>query len=139
MLAAIAAQARDHGTRVLSAAGVQSEAQISFAGLHQLLRPVLHLAEGLPPRQLAALHAAFGISEEVTPELFLTGLATLELIGDAAESSPILLIIEDAQWLDQPSCAVLAFVARRLAAEPAHDADRGTRRFPEPVRRSRVD
>lgn len=119
LLAAIAAQARDRGTRVLSAVGVQSEAQISFAGLHQLLWPVLHLAEGLPARQRAALHAAFGMSEEVTPELFVTGLATLELIGDAAEKSRILLIIEDAQWLDQPSCAVLGFVARRLAAEPA--------------------
>lgn len=119
LLAAIAAQARDRGTRVLSAVGVQSEAQISFAGLHQLLRPVLPLAEGLPTRQRAALHAAFGMSEEVTPELFVTGLATLELIGDTAESWPVLLIIEDAQWLDQPSCAVLAFVARRLAAEPA--------------------
>src|SRR6266516_1633029 len=88
LLAAIAAQARGHGTRVLSAVGVQSEAQISIAGLHQLLRTILHLAGGLPPRQRAALHAAFGMSEEVTPELFLTGLATLELIGDAAESSP---------------------------------------------------
>jgi DNA-binding CsgD family transcriptional regulator len=119
LLAAIAARARDRGTRVLSAVGVQSEAEISFAGLHQLLGPVLHLAEGLPARQRAALHAAFGLSEEAAPELFVTGLAMLELIGDAAEGSPVLLIIEDAQWLDQPSCAVLAFVARRLAAEPA--------------------
>jgi DNA-binding CsgD family transcriptional regulator len=119
LLAAITEHAGDRGTRVLSAVGVQSEAQISFAGLHQLLRPVLHLAEGLPTRQRAALHAAFGMSEQVTPELFVTGLATLELIGDAAEGSAVLLIIEDAQWLDQPSCAVLAFVARRLAAEPA--------------------
>jgi predicted ATPase len=61
LLGAIAAHARDHGTRVLSAAGVQSEAQISFAGLHQLLRPVLHLAEALPARQRAALDAAFGM------------------------------------------------------------------------------
>src|ERR1700744_1285230 len=63
--------------------------------------------------------AAFGLSNEVVPELFSTGLATLELMSDAAESSPVLLVIEDAQWLDQPSCAVLAFVARRLASDPA--------------------
>ena len=119
LLTAIAAEAQDHGRHVLSAAGVQSEAQISFSGLHQLLRPVLHLSESLPSRQRAALHAAFGMSEGIASELFLTGLAALELIGDAAEGSPVLLIIEDAQWLDQPSCAVLAFVARRLAAEPA--------------------
>ncbi len=103
LLAAVTGEAREHGTRVLSAVGVQSEAQISFAGLHQLLRPVLHLAEGLSSRQRAALLAAFGMSEEVAPELFLTGLAALELISDAAESSPVLLVIEDAQWLDQPS------------------------------------
>jgi DNA-binding CsgD family transcriptional regulator len=119
LLAAVTGEAREHGTRVLSAAGVQSEAQISFAGLHQLLRPVLHLADGLSSGQRAALMAAFGLSNEVAPELFSTGLATLELISDAAESSPVLLVIEDAQWLDQPSCAVLAFVARRLAADPA--------------------
>jgi DNA-binding CsgD family transcriptional regulator len=119
LLATVITHARHRGTLVLSAVGVQSEAQISFAGLHQLLQPVLHLARQLPPRQRAALLGAFGMSEEVAPELFLTGLATLELIGDAAESSPVLLIIEDAQWLDQPSCAVLAFVARRLAAERA--------------------
>src|SRR4029077_19035533 len=119
LLAAIAARVRDRGTRVLSAVGGQSEAEIAFAGLHQLLRPVLHLAKGLPTRQRAALKAAFGMSEEVTPELFVTGLATLELIGDAAESCPVVLIIEDAQWLDQPSWPLLAFVARRLTAEPA--------------------
>lgn len=118
LLAEVAARARDHRLRVLSATGVQSEARLPFAGLHQLLGPVLHLGEGLPPRQRAALLAAFGMSDQVAPELFLIGLATLELIGGTAASSPVLLIVEDAQWLDQPSYAVLGFVARRLAAEP---------------------
>jgi DNA-binding CsgD family transcriptional regulator len=119
LLAAATGEATERGMRVLSAAGVQSEAQISFAGLHQLLRPVFHLSEGLSSHQRAALRAAFGMSKEAAPELFLIGLATLELISDAARNSPVLLVIEDAQWLDQSSCAVLAFVARRLAAEPA--------------------
>jgi len=119
LLAAVTAGAAGQGMRVLSAAGVQSEAQIPFAGLHQLLRPVLHLAEALPPRQRAALLAAFGMAEETAPELFLIGLAALEVIGDTAGTSPVLLVVEDAQWLDGPSCAVLAFVARRLAADPA--------------------
>ena len=119
LLAAVTGQARDAGARVLSAVGVQSEARLPFAGLHQLLRPVLRLAERLPGRQRAALLAAFGMSDEAPSELFLIGLATLELIGDAAEASPVLLIADDAHWLDEPSCAVLAFVARRLAAEPA--------------------
>jgi len=119
LLAAVIAQARDHGTRVLSTTGVQSEARLPFAGLHRLLRPILQLAEALPPRQRAALLAAFGMAEEVAPELFLIGLAALELIADTSASSPVLLIADDAQWLDQPSCSVLSFVARRLAAEPA--------------------
>jgi DNA-binding CsgD family transcriptional regulator len=117
LLATATAQARDHGMQVLSAVGVQSEARLPFGGLHQLLRPILGLAEGLHARQREALLAVFGMSAEVAPELFLIGLATLELIGDAAASSPVLLIVEDAQWLDEPSCEVLAFVARRLEAE----------------------
>jgi DNA-binding CsgD family transcriptional regulator len=117
LLAAATAQAADHGMPVLSAVGVQSEARLPFGGLHQLLRPILGLAEGLHARQRAALLAVFGMSDEVAPELFLIGLATLELIGDTAASSPVLVIAEDAQWLDEPSCEVLAFVARRLEAE----------------------
>jgi DNA-binding CsgD family transcriptional regulator len=104
--------------QVLSAVGVQSEAQLPFGGLHQLLQPILGLAEALPARQRAALLAVFGMSDEGARELFLIGLATLELIGEAAASSPVLVVVEDAQWLDEPSSAVLAFVARRLEAEP---------------------
>ena len=118
-LLAAAAQATDHGIQVLSTVGVQSEAHLPFGGLHQLLQPILGLAEGLPARQRDALLAVFGMSEESTPELFLIGLAALELIGDAATSSPVVLVVEDAQWLDDPSCAVLGFVARRLEAEQA--------------------
>jgi predicted ATPase len=118
LLAAVRAGAGERGLRVLSAVGVQSEARLPFAGLHQLLRPVLPRAGQLPTRQRAALLSAFGMSDEAAAELFLIGLAALEVIGDAAESSPVLAIADDAHWLDEPSCAVLAFVARRLAAEP---------------------
>ncbi|MDX6490848.1 MAG: hypothetical protein QOD43_1093, partial [Gaiellaceae bacterium] len=119
LLAVAIAQATDHGMQVLSCVGVQSEAHLPFGGLHQLLQPILGQADGLPPRQRDALFAGFGMSGEGAPELFLIGLATLELIGDAATRSPALLIVEDAQWLDDPSCTVLAFVARRLQAEAA--------------------
>jgi DNA-binding CsgD family transcriptional regulator len=119
LLATTTARARDRGIRVLSAVGVQSEARLPFAGLHQLLRSVLPLAERLPARQRTALLAAFGMADEAPSELFMIGLATLELISDTAASSPVLLIADDAQWLDEPSCTVLAFVARRLAVEPA--------------------
>ena len=117
LLAAAAARATDNGMQVLFAIGVQSEARLPFGGLHQLLRPILGLAEGLHARQREALLAVLGMSEDVAPELFLVGLATLELIGDAAASSPVLLIVEDAQWLDDPSRTVLGFVARRLELE----------------------
>jgi len=119
LLAASRAQARDKGFRGLSATGIQSEARLPFAGLHQLLRPLLPGADQLPPPQRAALLAAFGMSDEAEAEPFLIGLATLELISDAAERSPVLVIADDAHWLDEPSCAVLSFVARRLAAERA--------------------
>jgi DNA-binding CsgD family transcriptional regulator len=119
LLAAVIARAREQGIRVLTAVGVQSEARLAFAGLHQLLRPILHLAERLPAPQRAALLGAFGMAEAAAPEIFLIGLATLEVIGDAADTSPVLVVADDAQWLDEPSCAVLAFVARRLAAERA--------------------
>ncbi|MDQ1496045.1 MAG: hypothetical protein QOG69_2528 [Actinomycetota bacterium] len=117
LLAAATAQARAGGIQVLSAVGVQSEAHLPFGGLHQVLRPILALADGLAARQRDALLAVFGMSDHDVPELFLIGLATLELLGDAAERSPVLVVVEDAQWLDEPSCAVLTFVARRLEAE----------------------
>jgi DNA-binding CsgD family transcriptional regulator len=119
LAAAAAARARQQGIRVLSALGTQTEARLPFAGLHQLLRPVLHLADRLPARQQASLLAAFGMADESASELFVTGLATLELVSDLADSTPVLLIADDAHWLDDPSCTVLAFVARRLSAEPA--------------------
>jgi DNA-binding CsgD family transcriptional regulator len=119
LLAAVNSQARQQGIRVLTAVGVQSEARLGYAGLHQLLRPILYLTERLPAPQRAALLSAFGMSEGAAPEIFLIGLATLELISHAADTSPVLVIADDAQWLDEPSRAVLTVVARRLAVEPA--------------------
>jgi DNA-binding CsgD family transcriptional regulator len=118
LLAAGVARALDDEVQVLSAVGVQSEAHLPFGGLHQLLRPILGLADELPARQRDALLTVFGISDAAVSELFLIGLATLELVGEAAAAAPVLLIVEDVQWLDDPSRAVLAFVARRLEAEP---------------------
>src|SRR2546423_10506390 len=88
LLAAAAAQATDHGFHVLSTVGVQSEAHLPFGGLHQLLRPILCLAEELPVRQREALLSVFGMSDDGARELFLIGLAALELIGEQAASSP---------------------------------------------------
>jgi hypothetical protein len=118
LLAAAARLAADSGARVLSATGIQAEARLPFAGLHQLLRPILPLAERLPPPQRAGLLSAFGMADAEPAGPFLIGLAALELISEAASGTPVLLTADDAQWLDEPSCAVLGFVARRLAAEP---------------------
>src|SRR3954469_10052118 len=118
LLAFAARMARERGMTVLTAAGVQSEAQLPFAGLHQLLRPVRRRAVVLPPIQRDALDAAFGLTREVAPEHFRTAMATLDLLADVAGDAPVLLILEDAHWLDTPTADVLAFVARRIESDP---------------------
>jgi DNA-binding CsgD family transcriptional regulator len=106
------------GIRTLAIQGAQSEARLPFAGLHQLLQPLLAQISILPPPQRAALEAAFGVSDTVTPDLFLIALATLNLLVETARSAPLLLIADDAHWLDHPTCDVLAFVARRVHSDP---------------------
>lgn len=103
---------------VLRASGIQVEARLECAGLHQLLMPRFDQAKDLPPRQHDALAAAFGVAEAVTPNVLLIGLATLGLLSDAANSSPIAILIDDAHWLDETTLQVLAFVARRLESDP---------------------
>jgi hypothetical protein len=105
------------GFRVESLVGAESEAQLGFAGLHQLCAPVLDRARTLPEPQQAALEVAFGLRVGVVPDRFLVGLATLNLLAEIAEDAPLLCLVDDAQWLDHVSSQVLAFVARRLEAE----------------------
>jgi DNA-binding CsgD family transcriptional regulator len=109
-------RAEHGGMLVLRAVGVQSEAKMPFAGLHQLLRPILSHASELPVAQRDNLLGAFGFSADV-PELFLTALAALNLLSDRAAERPILLLVDDAQWFDQPTCDVLTFIARRLESD----------------------
>jgi hypothetical protein len=100
LLAAAGRRAEAAGMRVLRATGVQSEAELPFAGLHQLLMPLLDRVPRLPAPQQTALLTAFGMLEESVPDRFLIGLAVLELLSDAAERAPVLVVAEDAQWLD---------------------------------------
>jgi len=102
--------------RVARVAGVESEMDLDFAGLHQLLVPFLDRVDPLPVPQRTALQAAFGLAAG-PPERFLVGLATLTLLTDAAASRPVLCVVDNAQWLDQASAEVLGFVARRLLAD----------------------
>jgi DNA-binding CsgD family transcriptional regulator len=118
LLADTARFARERGMVVLTATGVQSETDLPFAGLHQLLRPVRGLAGALTERQRGALNAAFGLTPDVAPEYFQIAMAALDLLSEAAVRSPLLVIAEDSQWLDRPSSEVLAFVGRRIESDP---------------------
>ena len=105
------------GWRVARSAGVESEMELAFAGVHQLCAPLLARVGGLPPPQRDALGTAFGLSDGAPPDRFLVGLAVLTLLADVAEEQPLICLIDDAQWLDRVSAQTLAFVARRLLAE----------------------
>ena len=118
LLADAAGRARSAGTRVLSVTGRESESKLAFAGLHQLLRPVLSGAAGLPGRQAQALLSALGLAADpVAPDPLLTSVAVLTLLSDFSERSPVLVIADDAQWLDRSSLDALAFAGSRLDAE----------------------
>src|SRR3954467_949488 len=106
------------GCRIARAAGIESEMELPFAGLHALCAPMLDRLAQLPGPQRDALSTAFGLSAGPPPDRFLVGLAVLSLLADAAEEQPLLCIVDDAQWLDRVSAQTLAFVARRLLAEP---------------------
>src|SRR3984893_11104618 len=105
------------GCSVARAVGVQSEMELAFAGLHQLLAPMLDCMERLPTPQRDALRTAWGISSGPAPDRFLVALAVLSLLSEVAEERPLICVVDDEQWLDHASAQVLAFVARRLQAE----------------------
>jgi DNA-binding CsgD family transcriptional regulator len=110
-------QAAD-GFHIAQIAGVESEMELPFAGLHQLCAPLLTRLDGLPQPQERALRVALGLTAGEPPDRFLVALGALTLVADASERQPFLCVVEDAQWLDIASRQVLAFVARRLLAEP---------------------
>src|SRR3954471_3515868 len=106
------------GLTVVRADGVESDMELAFAGLHQLCGPLLDQLERLPAPQCDALRIVFGLSAGPAPDRFLVGLAVLSLLSEAAEQRPLLCVVDDAQWLDQASALTMAFVARRLLADP---------------------
>jgi DNA-binding CsgD family transcriptional regulator len=118
LLADAAGRARSAGFGVLSVTGRESESALAFAGLHQLLRPVLSSAAGLPGRQAQALLGALGLAADpAAPDPLLTGVAVLTLLSDLSERSPVLVVADDAHWLDRSSLDALAFASSRLDAE----------------------
>jgi DNA-binding NarL/FixJ family response regulator len=110
--------ARDRRMSVLSATGVESETNLPFTGLYELLQPILDRVEHLPAAHQNALLAAFGLAEGGTADLFLIALGALELLVDYGAQRALALVIDDVQWLDPSSTNVLAFIARRLRSEP---------------------
>src|SRR5215469_5392435 len=106
------------GCRVVRAAGVETEMEFAFAGLHQLCAPMLDHLDRLPVPQGEALRTAFGMSAGPAPNRFFIGLAVLDLLSEVAGERPLLCVVDDVWWLDRASAQVLGFVARRLAAEP---------------------
>lgn len=105
------------GCHVLRVAGVESEMELPFAGLHQLCAPLTDKLDQLPAPQAEALGTALGLRHGSPPDGLVIGLAVLSLLSEAASARPVVCVIDDAQWLDRASLRTLTFVARRLAAE----------------------
>jgi DNA-binding CsgD family transcriptional regulator len=119
VLTELVARAGAAGTRVLTVTGREFERDLAFAGLHQLLTPVLDRLPALPDRQAKALLGAFALTADpVPPDALLTSIAVLTLLSALAEDGPVLVVVDDAQWLDRASLDALAFAARRLDTEP---------------------
>src|SRR4051794_35601143 len=103
--------------RIADIAGVESEMELPFAGVHQLCAPMFERLDALPEPQRNALSVALGLRSGTAPDRFLVALAVLGLLSAVADERPLLCLVEDAQWLDDASGQVLGFVARRLLAE----------------------
>ncbi len=114
VLDAATTDARSRGWKVLAVPGLESEADLPYAGLHQLLQPVLPSTGALPGPQKDALLTALGMRAGAPPEPFLVGMATLSLLDKVAGEGPLVVVADDFQWLDRATSSVLSFVARRL-------------------------
>ncbi len=112
-----AARQRAGNMTVLCAQGIESESELAFAGLHQLLRGVLAHLPALPPPQADELRSALGLARRGPVDRFLVSVGVLGLLAEAAEERPVLCLVDDAHWLDVASADALVFAARRLLAE----------------------
>lgn len=118
LLEALTAEANAEGFLVLRSHGMESESPLAFAGLYQLLHPILPSLDQLPEPQARALRVAFAHEDGSGVDPFVVSLATLSALTEAAERQPVLAVVEDAHWLDDASSGALLFSARRLDADP---------------------
>jgi DNA-binding CsgD family transcriptional regulator len=118
LIEAAASRGRQRGHLVLRATGVEAETQLPFAGLYEVICPVLGAADTLAPPQRRALLSAFGLADGGSPEPFLICLAALNLLTCVSARQPVAVIVDDLQWLDQPSQDAVAFLARRIHDDP---------------------
>jgi predicted ATPase len=118
LLEAIGEELSRGGWLVLRTDGTPAERRLSFAGLHKLLRPVIAEAERLVVAQRVVLRRALGLLDGPAPGRFLVGVAVLEFVAELATRRPVLVVVDDVQWMDRSSAEVLGFVARRLESDP---------------------
>jgi DNA-binding CsgD family transcriptional regulator len=130
---AVVALAERAGFMVLSCSGVQGQRLAGLAGLHELLHPVLDRVDTLPQRQRSAILTAFGLTAEPAPDRLLLSLATLGLLEEIASRGPLLLVVEDVQWLDASTAAVAGFLSRRLSGAPILLVATGRTGEPDPL------
>ena len=112
------ARERAAGFTIVETRGLESEMELAFAGLADLLRPLLRLLEAVPAPQAEAVAAALALGPPVAGDRFAVAAGTLSLLGAAAHEQPLLVVVDDAHWLDAPSAETLRFAAHRLRAEP---------------------
>ncbi|TMD41358.1 MAG: LuxR family transcriptional regulator, partial [Chloroflexi bacterium] len=117
LLQRVRRRAEAQGVRALITVGVESEAEFAFAGLHQLLRPVIGALAQLPESQRQTLEAALGLGVDLKPDSFRVAVAAFQLICEVADSVPVVLVVDDAHWLDRSTLSVIAFIGRRLEVE----------------------
>lgn len=116
LLADVAEQAHDFC--ICRVVGVESEMELSYAGLQQLCAPIIDRRADLPDIQRDALEKVFGLSIGQPPDRFLVGMAALGLLATVAQRQPVMWIVDDAQWLDRSSVQTIGFVGRRSHTEP---------------------
>jgi DNA-binding CsgD family transcriptional regulator len=109
---------RAEGMAILTARGIELEAEVAFSGLLELLRPIIHLVDDIPGPQAAALRGALALGPAAETDRFNVGAATLSILAARAEEEPLLVVVDDAHWLDDSSAAALLFAARRFVADP---------------------